>query len=147
MNLETPCLPACDSTSCASMQESKHHYGTHVYGLSYDVYKSFVTVTYYAFHVVQARRAAEREEARRRQVAAKEGFMQLLEETLELEVGDSFDRASKLLNHDGRWKVGCCKAWSRDCTLLADCQPLCVHVCYFGANFGATHGEGLTSWI
>eukprot|EP00878_Enallax_costatus_P007972 GHUV01008338.1.p1 GENE.GHUV01008338.1~~GHUV01008338.1.p1 ORF type:complete len:419 (+),score=115.06 GHUV01008338.1:42-1259(+) len=51
-----------------------------------------------------ARRAAEREEARRRQVAAKEGFMLLLEETAELEVGDSFDRAAKLLNHDGRWK-------------------------------------------
>lgn len=57
---------------------------------------------------MQARRAAEREEARRRQVAAKEGFMQLLEETAELEVGDSFDRAARLLNHDGRWKVSLC---------------------------------------
>eukprot|EP00879_Flechtneria_rotunda_P008532 GHRR01008939.1.p1 GENE.GHRR01008939.1~~GHRR01008939.1.p1 ORF type:complete len:656 (+),score=305.57 GHRR01008939.1:244-1968(+) len=51
-----------------------------------------------------ARRAAEREEARRRQVAAKEGFMNLLEDTAELQPGESFDRAARLLNHDGRWK-------------------------------------------
>eukprot|EP00775_Hariotina_reticulata_P012499 gene12499-12634_t len=51
-----------------------------------------------------ARRAAEREEARRRQVAAKEAFMTLLDETVELEPGDSYDRAARLLNHDGRWK-------------------------------------------
>jgi hypothetical protein len=31
--------------------------------------------------LLQARRAAEREEARRRQIAAKEGFMALLEDT------------------------------------------------------------------
>jgi hypothetical protein len=55
--------------------------------------------------LLQARRAAEREEARRRQVAAKEAFMTLLEETMELEPGDSYDRAARLLNHDGRWKV------------------------------------------
>jgi hypothetical protein len=54
---------------------------------------------------LQARRAAEREEARRRQIAAKEGFMALLEDAAELEPGDSFDRAARLLNHDGRWKV------------------------------------------
>ncbi|WIA16549.1 hypothetical protein OEZ85_013221 [Tetradesmus obliquus] len=51
-----------------------------------------------------ARRAAEREEARRRQVAAKEGFMALLEDAAELEPGDTYDRAARLLNHDGRWK-------------------------------------------
>lgn len=68
--------------------------------------------------------------------------MQLLEETAELEVGDSFDRAAKLLNHDGRWKVGgahrclakCCnwfeqlgtgQCWS---TLLLNCgSKLCLH--------------------
>jgi hypothetical protein len=56
----------------------------------------------------KARRAAEREEARKRQVAAKEGFMTLLEECAELKPGDNYDRASRLLNHDNRWKVGAC---------------------------------------
>jgi hypothetical protein len=110
----------------------------------------------------QARRASEREEARRKQKAAKDGFSALLEEcegeggsdgvemhvcvrlcgagehmtvckacrvealtvcaTLdtashtrtsrvthlspaELKVGDSYDRAMRLLNHENRWKV------------------------------------------
>lgn len=32
--------------------------------------------------------------------------MALLEDTPEIEPGDSYDRAQRLLNHDGRWKVG-----------------------------------------
>jgi hypothetical protein len=61
---------------------------------------------YQTFYLcLQARRASEREEARRRQIAAKEGFMALLEDAAELEPGDTYDRASRLLNHDGRWKV------------------------------------------
>jgi hypothetical protein len=31
--------------------------------------------------------------------------MALLEDTAELDPSDSYDRASRLLNHDGRWKV------------------------------------------
>jgi hypothetical protein len=62
--------------------------------------------------LLQARRASEREEARRRQIAAKEGFMALLDDAAELEPGDSYDRASRLLNHDGRWKVRtACTVW------------------------------------
>ncbi|KAF6257845.1 hypothetical protein COO60DRAFT_1701643 [Scenedesmus sp. NREL 46B-D3] len=55
-----------------------------------------------------ARRAAEREEARRRQIAAKEGFMALLEDAAELEPGDSYDRACACSTTTGD---GSSRAW------------------------------------
>jgi hypothetical protein len=53
---------------------------------------------------VQARRNQEREEKRRAEAAAKDGFLAMLEESGELRSDTTFTAATQLFNFDGRWK-------------------------------------------
>jgi len=52
----------------------------------------------------QARRNQEREDKRRAEAAAKDGFLVMLEESGELRSDTTFTAATQLFNFDGRWK-------------------------------------------